>query len=166
MSTKGTIKLINIKWLFDIEFHKYHNIIDDAIYIEVSVIIFSNRYKYIFNTGFGMDNMKLYTNKEHSMNKLFLTGALIFSVLGGIMLYTLPHTDLIVKSAYWMPNVGVIMMIASQKYRNTAFMVLCTVAIRSGPSDVMWMAIPILLLVIIIQQERMERHLLQCKNPA
>jgi hypothetical protein len=99
------------------------------------------------------------------MKTLFIAGALIFSLLGGVMIYGLPESELVTKIAYWMPNVGVIMMIASQKYRNTAFMVLCTVAIRSAPSDVMWMAIPILLLVIIIQQERMERHLLQCKNP-
>lgn len=82
------------------------------------------------------------------MNKLFISGALIFSVLGAIMLYTLPHTHEVVTLAYWLPNAGVIMMLGSQQYRNTALIVLCTIAIRTLPQDAIWVAIPLLLLAI------------------
>lgn len=87
------------------------------------------------------------------MNKLFISGALIFSLLGGVMLYTLPQTEVWMKMAYWMPNVGALLMLASGYYRNTALIVLCTIAIRMLPADAVWMAIPLLLLVIS-QQSR------------
>jgi hypothetical protein len=46
MNTRRTIRYIRLKWLFDFDYHKFHDCMDDKIHSEICFKLFGKWYEF------------------------------------------------------------------------------------------------------------------------